>query len=196
MTRLLDVVIALICIIVFSPVFIWLAIWIKLDSAGTVFYKQKRVGRNGIEFWLYKFRSMKVGADKSSLLTYSDSDNRITRSGKFIRKFKLDELPQLFNVLTGTMSMVGPRPEVKKYVDLYTEEQRKVLTVRPGITDNASIVYYNENNILEKQQDPENYYINSILPDKIKLNRLYIDNPSVLNYLRILFLTLETAIKK
>lgn len=196
MTRLLDVIIALVCIIVFLPVFIWLAIWIKLDSAGTVFYKQKRIGRNGIEFWLYKFRSMKTGADKGSLLTYSDADDRITESGRFIRKFKLDELPQLFNVLSGKMSMVGPRPEVKKYVDLYTDEQRKILSVRPGITDNASIVYYNENSILEKQSDPESYYISTILPDKIKLNRLYIDNPSVVNYIRILFLTLKAATRK
>lgn len=195
MTRLLDILIAIISLVIFAPVFLFIAIWIKLDSTGTVFYKQKRVGRFGKEFYLYKFRSMCLDADKASLLTYGATDNRITRSGAFIRKYKIDELPQLINVLAGQMSMVGPRPEVKKYTDLYTAEQRKVLNVRPGITDLASIEYYNENSLLEKQADPEAYYINVIMPDKIRLNKEYISNPSIGNYFRILFLTIKTALK-
>lgn len=195
MTRLLDILIAIISLIIFAPVFLLIAIWIKLDSTGTVFYKQKRVGRFGKEFYLYKFRSMCLDADKAGLLTYGATDNRITHSGAFIRKYKLDELPQLINVLAGQMSMVGPRPEVKKYTDLYTEEQRTVLSVRPGITDIASITYYNENSLLEQQTDPEAYYINVIMPDKIRLNQQYISNQSVSNYFRIIFLTIKTALK-
>jgi lipopolysaccharide/colanic/teichoic acid biosynthesis glycosyltransferase len=195
MTRLLDLILSLLAIIIFSPIFIFLALWIKLDSRGPVFYKQKRVGWHGKEFWLYKFRSMRQGADKDSLLTFSEEDTRITKSGKFIRKYKLDELPQLFNVLPGKMSIVGPRPEVKKYVDLYTVEQRKVLNIRPGITDNASIYYYNENKILEQQVNPEEYYIKNIMPDKISLNQEYLLNPTVTNYFRIILLTVKTVIR-
>jgi lipopolysaccharide/colanic/teichoic acid biosynthesis glycosyltransferase len=195
MTRLLDVILALLLIIIFSPLFILLAVWIKLDSAGTVFYKQLRVGKNNKDFWLFKFRSMKAGADKESLLTYSSGDGRITKPGKFIRRYKLDELPQLYNVLIGQMSMVGPRPEVRKYVDLYTDEQQKILSMRPGITDIASIVYYNENAILESQADPEAFYINTIMPDKIRLNQEYINNPSVGNYFHILFSTVKRVLK-
>jgi lipopolysaccharide/colanic/teichoic acid biosynthesis glycosyltransferase len=195
MTRLLDVILALFIIILFSPLFLLLAVWIKLDSAGNIFYKQLRVGKNNKDFWLFKFRSMKAGADKESLLTYSSGDGRITKPGKFIRKYKLDELPQLYNVLIGQMSMVGPRPEVRKYVDLYTDEQQKILITRPGITDIASIVYYNENTVLESQADPEAFYIKTILPDKIRLNQEYINNPSVGNYFRILFSTVKRVLK-
>lgn len=195
MTRLFDLILSLLAIIIFSPIFIFLALWIKLDSTGPVFYKQKRIGWHGKEFWLYKFRSMRLGADKDSLLTFSEEDNRITKSGKFIRKYKLDELPQLLNVLSGEMSIVGPRPEVKKYVDLYTEEQREVLNIRPGITDNASIYYYNENKILEQQSNPEEYYIKNIMPDKIRLNQVYLSKPTVVNYFRIIFRTIMAVIK-
>ncbi len=195
MTRLLDLLIAITFIILLIPVFLFLIVWIKLDSKGNAFYKQTRIGRYGKEFCLYKFRSMRMDADKESLLTFGDADARITKSGSFIRRYKLDELPQLFNVLIGEMSIVGPRPEVKKYVDLYTPEQRSVLSVRPGITDNASIVYYNENSILEKQSDPEAYYVSHIMPDKIKLNQLYISNPSVYNYFKIIFLTAKALFR-
>ncbi len=195
MTRFLDILLALIAILIFSPVFILLAIRIKLDTKGNIFYKQKRVGRYGKEFYLYKFRSMRTDADKESLLTFSDADTRITPSGTFMRKYKLDELPQLFNVLMGQMSMVGPRPEVKKYTDLYTAEQRAVLNVRPGITDIASVTYYNENSLLEKQDNPEQYYIEHIMPHKIKLNMVYINTPSVYNYFRIILLTVKAAFK-
>ncbi len=194
MTRFLDVVFSLIGIVLLSPVFLLVAIWIRLDSKGPVFYRQQRIGRYGAAFSLYKFRSMRLDADKGSLLTFSDTDARITKPGRFIRKYKIDELPQLLNVLAGEMSIVGPRPEVKKYVDLYTEEQRNVLKVRPGITDIASITYYNENKMLESQNDPEQYYIHHIMPDKIRLNKLYIDNPSTANYFRIIFLTIKKAL--
>lgn len=195
MSRLLDLILASLTLILLSPLFIVLAIWIKLDSAGNVIYKQLRIGQYGKEFWLYKFRSMKANADTDSLLTFGETVNRITGSGRFIRKYKLDELPQLFNVLSGKMSIVGPRPEVKKYVDLYTDEQRTVLNVRPGITDYASIVYYNEAEILANQSNPEAYYINTIMPDKIKLNQKYIQNPSLLNYFRVILFTIKAVLK-
>jgi hypothetical protein len=195
MSRLLDLVLASFALILFSPLFIIIAVWIKLDSPGSALYKQLRVGQYGKEFWLYKFRSMNANADKDSLLTFGETDNRITSSGKFIRKYKLDELPQLFNVLSGDMSIVGPRPEVKKYVDLYSDEQKTVLNVRPGITDYASIVYYNETEILSKQTNPEAYYINTIMPDKIKLNQKYIQNPSLLNYFRVILFTIKAVLK-
>lgn len=189
MTRLLDIIFSLLGVIILSPFFILLSLWVKLDSIGPVFYRQKRIGRGGEEFSLLKFRSMHVDADKKGLLTVGGRDPRITRSGYILRKFKLDELPQLFNVLAGDMSVVGPRPEVKKYVDLYNDEQRKVLSVRPGITDMASIEFSNENEILEKQADPEQYYIDHIMPEKIRLNQQYIQSPTVGNYFRIILLT-------
>lgn len=196
MTRLLDILIALVSLIIFSPLFILLALWVKIDSKGPVFYKQKRIGRLGKEFYLYKLRSMHIDADKVGLLTFGSNDKRITKSGAFMRRYKLDELPQLLNVLVGQMSMVGPRPEVKKYTDLYTDNQKIVLSVRPGITDLASVTYYNENSILEQQPNPEQYYINIIMPDKIRLNLIYINNPTVLNYFRIIFMTVKAALKK
>ena len=191
MTRLLDIIFAMFGVIILSPFFILLSLWVKLDSKGPVLYKQKRIGRGGEEFSLLKFRSMHVDADKKGLLTVGGRDPRITRSGFILRKFKLDELPQLFNVLAGDMSLVGPRPEVKKYVDLYTEEQRKILSVRPGITDMASIEFSNENEILEQQADPEQYYIDHIMPEKISLNQQYIQAPTVGNYFRIILLTVK-----
>ena len=148
--RFFDFILSLVGLVVLAPIFIVLAIWIKIDSKGPVFYKQVRVGQNGIDFGLFKFRSMVVDADKKGLITVGGRDPRITRSGYFIRKYKLDELPQLINVLLGDMSLVGPRPEVRKYVELYTDEQQKVLSVKPGITDYASIEYMDENEILGK----------------------------------------------
>lgn len=191
MTRLLDIIFAMFGVIILSPFFILLSLWVKLDSKGPVLYKQKRIGCGGEEFSLLKFRSMHVDADKKGLLTVGGRDPRITRSGFILRKFKLDELPQLFNVLAGDMSLVGPRPEVKKYVDLYTDEQRKILSVRPGITDMASIEFSNENEILEQQADPEQYYIDHIMPEKIRLNQQYIQAPTVGNYFRIILLTVK-----
>ncbi|HXS38221.1 MAG TPA: sugar transferase [Flavipsychrobacter sp.] len=193
MTRLFDLTFSLIGLIILSPFFLIIAIWIKLTSKGPILYRQKRIGKNGKEFRLLKFRSMYADADKRGLLTVGGKDPRITPSGLYIRKYKLDELPQLWNVLIGQMSIVGPRPEVKKYVDLYDEEQKKILHVRPGITDLASIKYKNENEILEAQPEPERYYIEHLLPEKIKLNKKFIEAPTVNNYFKIIFLTVKNV---
>jgi len=193
--RFFDFILSLVGLVVLAPIFIVLAIWIKIDSKGPVFYKQVRVGRNGIDFGLFKFRSMVVDADKRGLITVGGRDPRITRSGYFIRKYKLDELPQLINVLVGDMSLVGPRPEVRKYVDLYTDEQQKVLSVKPGITDYASIEYMDENEILGKSSDPEKTYIEEIMPEKIKYNMKYIQNKNVSEYFKIIFLTLLKIVR-
>ena len=150
--RLLDITASGIGLLLLCPLFFVLAIWIKLDSQGPVFYRQVRVGKGNRDFRIFKFRSMRIGSDKGSLITIGGHDARITRSGYFIRKYKLDELPQLINVFLGDMSLVGPRPEVRRYVDLYTEEQRRVLNVRPGITDPASIKYRNENELPERAE--------------------------------------------
>lgn len=193
MIRTLDIFFSLVGIIILSPVFLILYFAICLESKGGGIYAQSRIGRYGREFLLYKFRSMRVNADKGSLITIGD-DSRITKSGKFIRKYKLDELPQLFNVLKGDMSLVGPRPEVAKYVNLYTDEQRKVLNVRPGITDYASIAYADENHILEQSDDPEKTYIEQIMPDKIKLNMQYINNHTLSEYFKIIFITIKLVV--
>ena len=190
-----DFILSLVGLVVLAPILIVLAIWIKIDSKGPVFYKQVRVGQNGIDFGLFKFRSMVVDADKKGLITVGGRDPRITRSGYFIRKYKLDELPQLINVLVGDMSLVGPRPEVRKYVDLYTDEQQKVLSVKPGITDYASIEYMDENEILGKSTDPEKTYIEEIMPEKIKYNMKYIQNKNVSEYFKIIFLTLLKIVR-
>lgn len=161
-----------------------------VDSKGGIFYKQVRVGKDGKDFYLYKFRSMRTGADKKGFLTVGGRDARITSSGYYIRKYKIDELPQLLNVLKGDMSFVGPRPEVRKYVLLYSNEQQRVLSVRPGITDVASIKYRNENDILSKQADPEAYYINYIMPDKLKLNLEYLTVRSFMSDIQTIYKTI------
>ena len=193
--RFFDFVLSLVGLVILAPIFIVLAVWIKIDSMGPVFYKQIRVGQNGKDFGLFKFRSMVVDADKKGLITVGGRDPRITRSGYFIRKYKFDELPQLINVLVGDMSLVGPRPEVKKYVELYTDEQQKVLSVKPGITDYASIEYMDENEILGKSTDPEKTYIEEIMPEKIKYNMKYIKNRSLIEYFKIIFLTILKIIR-
>ena len=195
MKRLFDIVASACGLLVLSPLFIVLAIWIKIDSKGPVFYKQVRVGRKNKDFNLYKFRSMRVGADKSGLITVGGRDPRVTSSGYYIRKYKLDEFPQLINVLKGDMSLVGPRPEVRKYVDLYTAEQMHVLDVRPGITDLASIRYRNENELLEKAEDPDNYYINVIMQDKLKINLEYVAKHSFCYDIKLIFGTFIAIIR-
>ena len=195
MIRLLDIFFSLLGLLILLPVFIILYIAIRLESKGGGFYRQIRVGKEGKDFGLYKFRSMRVGADKKGLITVGGRDPRITKVGYFIRKYKLDELPQLFNVIKGDMSLVGPRPEVRKYVDLYTDEQRKVLSVRPGITDYASIEYVSENEILAQSNNPEKTYIEEVLPDKIKYNMKYIESQSVREYFKVIFLTFYRIIK-
>ena len=194
MIRLLDILFSAIGLVLLSPLFILFYILVWMESKGGGFFVQERIGKDGKPFGLYKFRSMKTKAEAEGQITVGAHDTRITRIGYFLRKYKLDELPQLWNVLKGDMSIVGPRPEVRRYVDLYTDEQRKVLTVRPGITDHASIRYINENEILCRADDPERVYIKQIMPDKIKLNMVYIEHHTLREYLRVILLTLKSLL--
>lgn len=196
MKRLFDVIASGLGLIVLSPLFLILAIWIKLDSKGPVFYRQVRVGYKNKDFRIYKFRSMRVGADKGSLVTIGGHDPRVTKSGYFIRKFKFDELPQLINVFLGDMSLVGPRPEVRHYVDYWTPEQMHVLDVKPGITDPASIKFRNENELMEKAEDPEKYYIEVIMQEKIKLYLEYVEKHSFLYDIGLIFKTFWVIVKE
>lgn len=196
MKRIFDIVASGIGLILLSPLFVILAIWIKCDSIGPVFYKQVRVGHNNMDFQLFKFRSMRVGSDKKGLITVGGHDPRITRSGYYIRKYKLDEFPQLINVFKGDMSLVGPRPEVRKYVDMYTEEQMHVLDVRPGITDLASIRYRNENELLERVNDPDKYYVEVIMPDKLRINLEYVARHSFTFDIRLIFQTFRAIVSE
>lgn len=189
MKRLFDIIASGLGLLVLSPLFIILAIWIKLDSKGPVFYRQVRVGKDNKDFRIFKFRSMRVGSDKGSLVTIGGRDPRITRSGYIIRKLKLDELPQLINVFIGDMSLVGPRPEVRHYVNYWTPKQMHVLDVRPGITDPASIKFRNENELMEQAEDPEDYYINVIMQEKLKLYLDYVEHHSFWGDIGLIFKT-------
>lgn len=190
--RIFDIIMSLIGIILLSPLFIIVSIAIKVTSPGNILFLQKRVGKNGEEFNIYKFRTMVSDAEKLGKQITVGNDSRITKVGAFLRKFKIDELPQLFNVFNGDMSLVGPRPEVPKYVELYTKEQRKVLSIRPGITDMASLRYRDENDILGKVDNPEEYYINVIMQDKLKLNLEYIEKSNIIFDISLI---LKTIIK-
>lgn len=190
--RLFDFLVSFIGIIILSPILIIIAISIKIDSRGKVLFLQKRVGQHGKIFNIYKFRTMVTDAEKLGKQITVGKDKRITRVGSFLRKYKLDELPQLFNVLKGEMSFVGPRPEVPNYVRLYNEMEKKVLSVKPGITDFASIKYRNENEILGKVSNPEEYYINVIMKNKLELNLRYIDKNNIFLDIKII---LETLLK-
>ena len=192
--RIFDIVSSLFGLIVLSPFMLIIAILIKIDSKGPVFFKQVRVTKNGREFKIFKYRTMKIGSDKYSQITIG-KDSRITKVGDFLRKYKLDEIPQLINVLLGDMSLVGPRPEVPKYVALYTEEQREILKVRAGITDYASIEFSNENDILANETDPEKAYIEKIMPRKIELNKKYLSEISVMTDIKIILLTIKKILK-
>lgn len=189
MKRLFDIIASGMGLLILSPILIVVAIWIKLDSQGPVFYRQVRVGKNNKDFLIFKFRSMRVGSDKGSLVTIGGRDPRITRSGYFIRKLKIDELPQLINVFIGDMSLVGPRPEVRHYVDFWTPEQMHVLDVRPGITDPASIRFRNENELLAHTEEPEKYYIEIIMQEKLKLYLDYVKNQSFFYDIKLIFQT-------
>lgn len=190
MIRFLDLLFSFLGLIFLLPLFLFIAIAIKLSSNGPVFYQQSRVGLQGKMFNVLKFRSMRLNSDTLGLITVGGRDPRVTSFGYFLRKYKLDELPQLINVFLGDMSLVGPRPEVKKYVDLYSEEQRRVLSIRPGITDWASIYYRDENTILGQSSNPERDYIDIVMPDKLRYNLIYIENYGFLEYLKIIFSTL------
>lgn len=189
--RLFDILFSLLLIIVLLPVFMVIAILVKIDSKGPVYYLQTRVGKGGTDFKLFKYRTMFVDSDKKGLLTVGHKDNRITKTGYYLRKYKVDELPQLFNVLKGDMSVVGPRPEVRKYVDLYNERQQKVISVQPGITDFASIEFVKENELLKNAEDPEQLYIKEIMPAKLNLNLKYIENRHFFKDLKIILLTIK-----
>ena len=195
MKRLFDILVSGIGLICLSPLLLIVAIWIKLDSKGPVFFRQVRVGRYNKDFRIFKFRSMRVGSDKGSLITIGGRDPRVTRSGYFIRKYKIDELPQLINVFIGDMSLVGPRPEVRHYVNYWTPEQMHVLDVRPGITDPASIKFRNENELLEKADDPEKFYIEVIMQEKIGLYLHYVKNASLGYDIKLIFQTFYAIIK-
>lgn len=190
MKRLFDIVCSFFGLVFLSWLFVFVALWVGLSSRGGVFYRQRRVGLCNRDFTIYKFRSMRVNSDRQGLLTIGGRDGRITKAGVFIRKYKLDELPQLFNVLRGDMSFVGPRPEVRKYVELYTEEQKKVLTVRPGITSLSSIKYRNENEILSRSDNPEQYYIDVIMQDKLAIELDYLEQRSLLTDIKVIFQTI------
>lgn len=177
------------------PLMLIIALMILVSGRGGVFYVQSRVGRNNRNFRLIKFRTMRKGSEKVGLLTVGARDARITGTGYFLRKYKLDELPQLLNVLIGDMSLVGPRPEVRKYVDLYNEEQKKVLMIRPGITDYASLEYIDENEILADSPEPEKTYIEKIMPRKLELNLKYPEEKCLLTDLKIILKTIGKVFK-
>ena len=189
--RSFDILFSLLGMIILSPLFVVIAIAVKADTRGNIFYRQKRVGKDNVDFELYKFRTMKEDSDKKGLLTVGGKDPRITGAGYILRRYKLDELPQLINVLKGEMSFVGPRPEVRKYVELYNDEQKKVLKVKPGITDLASIQYRNENELLKSAENPEEYYIQEIMPDKIKINLRYLNDRSFFKDINVIIRTIR-----
>ena len=196
MKRLFDIVASACGLILLSPLFFIVSVWIKLDSIGPVFYRQVRVGRYNKDFKIFKFRTMRVGADKGSLVTIGGRDPRVTRIGYYLRKFKIDELPQLINVFIGDMSLVGPRPEVRHYVNYWTPEQLHTLDVRPGITDPASIKFRNENELMESAEDPESFYINVIMQEKLKLYLEYVHNASFWYDIKLIFKTIYTVVKE
>jgi lipopolysaccharide/colanic/teichoic acid biosynthesis glycosyltransferase len=193
--RFFDIFCSMIGITLLAPLFLLICL-LQIISAGfPIFYIQKRVGKNSIDFNLYKFRTMRKDSDKLGLLTVGGRDPRVTRLGYYLRKYKIDELPQLFNVLLGTMSLVGPRPEVRKYVDLYTKEQLTILNVKPGITDYASLQFFNENDLLAQSSSPEETYIQEIMPIKLGLNLKYIEEQSFFVDIRIMVKTVLKIVK-
>lgn len=195
MKRLFDILASGFGLICLSPLFAVLAVWIKCDSPGPVFYRQVRVGRGNKDFRIFKFRSMRVGSDKKGLITVGGHDPRVTRSGYYIRKYKLDEFPQLINVFIGDMSLVGPRPEVRKYVDMYTPDQLRVLDVRPGITSLASLRYRNENELLAQAEDPDRCYVEKVMPDKLAIDLEYVRKANLLTDIKLIFATIASIIK-
>lgn len=194
--RVFDILVSGVGLLFLSPLFLFVAIWIKLDSEGPVFFRQIRVGRYHKDFKIYKFRSMKIGSDKGSQITIGGHDSRVTRSGYFIRKTKIDELPQLINVFIGDMSLVGPRPEVPHYVKFWTIDQLRVLELRPGITDPASIKFRNENELLGSVDNPEKYYVEVLMQEKLKLYLNYVDNASFWYDIKLILETFKVIIKE
>lgn len=195
MVRFFDILLSLIGLIILSPVIIIVSLIILFTSGFPVFFVQTRVGKNNKDFRIIKFRTMEIGAEKKGGITIGSNDNRITPIGDYLRRLKIDEFPQLFNVLIGEMSFVGPRPELRKYVDLYKSEDMDVLSVRPGITDWASIHFIKINNLMGKSDNPEEYYLNFILPKKRDYNRIFINNYNLFEYFKIIFATIRVIIK-
>jgi lipopolysaccharide/colanic/teichoic acid biosynthesis glycosyltransferase len=189
--RFFDLILSLMGLLITVPILFLITILIKISSSGPVFYKQVRVGKNNKDFKIFKFRTMHLNADKKGLLTVGGRDPRVTSIGYYLRKFKLDELPQLINVFKGDMSFVGPRPEVRQFVNLYSEIQKKVLNVKPGITDLASIEFRNENEILSKEEDPNQYYIDNIMPKKLEINLKYINQRNLLKDFVVIIKTIK-----
>jgi len=197
MKRLFDFTASFFGLILLAPIFVLSALWIMIDSKGPIFFRQERVGFQGINFRIHKFRTMVLNAEKKGKQITVGEDSRITTVGSFLRKYKLDELPQLIDVLVGDMSLVGPRPEVPKYIDCYSDDEKyDVLSVKPGITDNASIEFRNENELLASSNDPEATYINEVLPKKIALYRKYVRECSFFGDVAIIFKTIFLIIKK
>ena len=197
MKRLFDFVASSFGLILLTPIFVLVALWIKLDSRGAIFFRQERVGFQGDLFRIHKFRTMVLDAEKKGKQITVGADSRITTVGRFLRKYKLDELPQLIDVVVGDMSLVGPRPEVSKYIDCYTDEEKHdVLSVKPGITDNAAIEFRDESELLASAKDPEAAYINEVLPKKIALYRKYVRERSFFGDVAIIFKTIFLIIKK
>ncbi|MDH4231479.1 MAG: sugar transferase [Nitrospirota bacterium] len=193
MKRSLDIILAIIGLLMLLPMLPFVALLIKLDSSGPVFFRQERIGKDFRRFTIYKFRTMKVNADKKGALITAGGDHRVTKAGAFLRKYKIDELPQLFNVLKGDMSFVGPRPEVGHYVQLFETDYRKLLTVRPGITDPASLSYADEEALLSRAKAFEEVYISKILPEKIKLSSHYVDTRNLMTDLKLILMTVLRA---
>ena len=195
MKRVFDVLISFFVLVVFIPIGLIISLLIAFTSTGGVFYRQERIGLNGIPFKIFKFRTMRIDSDKKGKLTVGMRDSRITSIGYFLRKYKLDEFPQFINVLKGEMSIVGPRPEVMEYVNLYTENQRKILNVKPGITDYASLEFFNENELLAQSNNPHQTYITEIMPAKLLLNEKYLENPTIGHDLKIMSKTFFKILK-
>ena len=193
--RFFDITSSLIVLTIGLPFFIIISLLIALDSKGGIFFIQKRVGRNNVDFGLFKFRTMRPESEKAGQITVGGKDPRITKIGYLLRKFKLDEFPQLLNVIRGQMSIIGPRPEVRRYVDMYSKEQLKVLSVRPGLSDFASIEYMNENELLGKSDNPEKTYIEEIMPAKLQLNLKYIEQKSFSTDIKLIFKTIGKLLK-
>jgi lipopolysaccharide/colanic/teichoic acid biosynthesis glycosyltransferase len=192
--RIFDITFSLVALLVFLPFGLFISLFIFINDGGSPFYTQERIGKNGKSFGLIKFRSMRKHADQAGKLTVGMRDPRITKIGFFIRKYKIDEFPQFLNVLAGHMSIVGPRPEVREYTNLYNEEQQKILLVKPGITDYASLEYFEENELLGKSMDPKKTYIEEIMPAKLKLNKKYLANPTLGHDLKIIGMTVRKII--
>lgn len=195
MIRVFDIVISSIVITIMSPIFVMIALLITFSSGWPFVFRQKRVGLHGKDFKIIKFRTMRKNSEKTGQLTIGNRDSRVTPIGYYLRKYKLDEFPQFLNVIIGQMSIVGPRPEVRKYADLYNKEQLRALSIRPGITDDATIRFRNENQIMVSYTNPEEAYIKEILPYKLRLSYVWIKNPSFFNYFRIIWETFKALFK-